>query len=148
VHQCIVNLQKILAAHANDRDAAPGDDTRDEAHQADDERQWVLSTKPKQSVSERADSAGAFTALRAEALRSDPSLQAVRFSGAQAASSPLGSSLQRQLDAELGAPPEPDLCDPDVRAVLRMSTEAAKNDAYRVQLIDLAALHGELFLQG
>jgi hypothetical protein len=97
-------------------------------------------SKPKQSVSERAEQAGAFKAWREGALASDPGILGVRWTGREVDASGLA-------DAELAALPEPDLSDPDVRAVVRMSTEAVANDAYRVQLIDLAALHGELFLE-
>jgi hypothetical protein len=45
------------------------------------------------------------------------------------------------------ATPELDLDDPDVRAVERMSRAAAEDDGYRVQLLDLAALHGGRFEQ-
>jgi hypothetical protein len=40
------------------------------------------------------------------------------------------------------------VCDPDdldARAVERMSAAAAEDDGYRVQLVDLAALHGGLY---
>jgi hypothetical protein len=98
----------------------------------------------KMSVFERAEEAGAYVALRAEALRSDPSVLAIRHTA---------ETTDRRL-ADLGlqlAPPtppeQPDLTDPDVRAIERMSTAAVADDNYRVQLIDLAALHGGLFLR-
>jgi hypothetical protein len=98
------------------------------------------------TVFERADRAGAYRALRLEALRSDPSVLAIFRTQRQVQSSTLLSWQQSQLDAEI----EPftfDPDDPDDRAVERMSAAAAADDGYRVQLIDLAALHGGLYLK-
>ena len=85
---------------------------------------------------ERAEMAGEYLALRLEARsRSDPSVLAFRHTG-----SVVG---QRQPDADVEALVF-DRDDPDGRAVERMSTAAAEDDGYRVQLLDLAALHGGL----
>jgi hypothetical protein len=102
-----------------------------------------LSAKTKTSVFVRADKAGALKTLRDEALRNDPEILAIRHTAAQVESSPLLSQQQGLLDAELGSLPEFDRDDPDARAVERMSTAAVQDDAYRVQLLDLAALHLE-----
>jgi hypothetical protein len=96
------------------------------------------------SVFERADRAGAYRALRLEALRSDPSVLAIFRTQRQVQASTLLSWLQSQADAEV-EPLNFDPDDPDDRAVERMSTAAAADDGYRVQLIDLAALHGGLY---
>jgi hypothetical protein len=106
-----------------------------------------LSAKTKTSVFVRADKAGALKTLRDEALRNDPEILAIRHTAAQVESSPLLSQQQGLLDAELGSLPEFDRDDPDARAVERMSTAAVQDDAYRVQLLDLAALHGDLYLE-
>jgi hypothetical protein len=104
-----------------------------------------LSTKPKRmSVFGRADMAGAYLALRLEGLRSDPSVLAIRHTAAKVESSTLLSWQQRQLDAEMEALVF-DADDLDARAVERMSSAAFQDDAYRVQLLDLAALHGGLY---
>jgi hypothetical protein len=100
--------------------------------------------KVKQSVFERADMAGAYLALRLEALRSDPSVLAIFRTAEQVEASRLVSHQQRMLDADV-AWPEPDMDDPDARAVRRVSEAAAADDAYRVQLLDLAAMHGGLY---
>jgi hypothetical protein len=98
------------------------------------------------SVFERADMAAAYRALRLEALRSDPSVLAIFRTGSAVESSRLLSWQQSQLDAEMELLTfDPD--DPDDRAVERMSTAAVADDGYRVQLIDLAALHGGLYLK-
>lgn len=95
---------------------------------------------------ERADMAAAYRALRLEALRSDPSVLAIFRTGSAVESSRLLSWQQSQLDAEMELLTfDPD--DPDDRAVERMSTAAVADDGYRVQLIDLAALHGGLYLK-
>jgi hypothetical protein len=84
--------------------------------------------------------------LRLEALRSDPSVLAIFRTGSAVESSRLLSWQQSQLDAEMELLTfDPD--DPDDRAVERMSTAAVADDGYRVQLIDLAALHGGLYLK-
>jgi len=104
-----------------------------------------LSAKPKKmTVFERADMAGAYVALRTEALRNDPSVLAARYTAAKVESSRSLSWQQGLLDTELEALVfDPD--DPDARAVERMSSAASADDAYRVQLLDLAALHGGLY---
>jgi hypothetical protein len=105
-----------------------------------------LSEKRRESVFERADMAGAYRALRLEALRSDPSVLAIFRTQRQVEASTLLSWQQRLLDGEM-EPLTFDPDDPDDRAVERMSTAAAQDDGYRVQLIDLAALHGGLYLK-
>ncbi len=40
-----------------------------------------------------------------------------------------------------------DVDDLNARAVERLATTASQDDAYRVQLLDLAALHGSLYLE-
>jgi hypothetical protein len=54
---------------------------------------------------------------------------------------------QRRWPAAELEPLVVDQNDLDDRAVERMSNAAAADDGYRVQLIDLAALHGELYLR-
>jgi hypothetical protein len=98
------------------------------------------------SVFERADMAGSYLALRLEALRSDPSVLAIRRTASVVEASKQLSRQQRLLDSDVEALVF-DPADPDARAVERMSTAAAGSDGYRVQLIDLAALHGGLFEQ-
>jgi hypothetical protein len=105
-----------------------------------------LNAKPKMSVFERADQAGAYRALRLEALKSDPGLLAIMRTQAVVEASARLLWLQRQTDAETEAIVF-DRDDADDRAVERMSTAAAADDAYRVQLLDLAALHGGLYLR-
>jgi hypothetical protein len=101
--------------------------------------------KPRLSVFVRAEEAGAYLALRTEALRSHPSVLASRHTERTVMGSTLLAWQQRQLDTERGAPPELDRDDPDARALERMSNAAAADDGYRVQLLDLAALHGGLY---
>jgi hypothetical protein len=96
------------------------------------------------SVFERADKAGAYLALRLEALRNDPSVMAIRYTQDRVESSKILSRQQRMLDSDIEAMVF-DRDDPDARALERMSTAAAQDDKYRVQLLDLAALHGGLF---
>jgi hypothetical protein len=98
----------------------------------------------QQSVFERAEQAGAYLALRAEALRSDPSVLAIRHTASEIEASTLLSWLQQALDADV-TEPEFDRKDRDARAIRRMSEAAAENEGYRVQLLDLAALHGGLY---
>jgi hypothetical protein len=96
------------------------------------------------SVFERADKAGAYLALRLEALRNDPSVMAIRYTQDRVESSKILSRQQRMLDSDIEAMVF-DRDDPDARALERMSTAAAQDDKYRVQLLDLAAVHGGLF---
>jgi len=103
-----------------------------------------LSANPGMSVFERADKAGAYLALRLEALRNDPSVMAIRYTQDRVESSKILSRQQRMLDSDIEAIVF-DRDDPDARALERMSTAAAQDDKYRVQLLDLAALHGGLF---
>jgi hypothetical protein len=84
---------------------------------------------------------------RAETLRSDPAVLAIRHTAATVSGSTLMSWQQRQLEAEVEAPPRPARDDRASRVVRRMSEAAASDDGYRVQLIDLAALHGGLYLE-
>jgi hypothetical protein len=102
-----------------------------------------LSEQREESVFARADRAGAYQALRLEALRSHPSVLALRNSAALSRSSVNWSQRKAWADAET-EPLQFDPEDPDDRAVERMSTAAASDDGYRVQLLDLAALHGGL----
>jgi hypothetical protein len=98
------------------------------------------------SVFERVDQAGAGQALRLEALRSDPSVLAISRTAAVVEASTRLQWQQRQLEADAEAFVF-DHDDADDRAVERMSTAAAQDDGYRVQLLDLAALHGGLYLR-
>jgi hypothetical protein len=69
---------------------------------------------------------------------------AIRHTGSVVESSRSLSWQQGLLDTELEALVfDPD--DLDARAVERLSTAAAKDDGHRVQLLDLAALHGGLY---
>jgi len=79
---------------------------------------------------------GGYLALRTEALRNDPSVLAFRHTAEV-----MGP---RQLAPDAGELVV-DRDDLDAKAVERMSTAAASDDAYRVQLLDLAALHGGLY---
>jgi hypothetical protein len=89
--------------------------------------------------------AGAYLALRLEALRNDPSVLAIRRTGSVVKSSKSRwAKEQRRRDADMEALVF-DRDDPNARAVERMSTAAAADDGYRVQLLDLAALHDGLF---
>jgi hypothetical protein len=96
------------------------------------------------SVSERAEQAGAYVAARERALVEDPDLLAIRRTAGTVEASPLLRREQRLHDHELEAPVF-DPKDADDRAVERMVNAASSDDAYRVQLLDLAALHGGLF---
>jgi hypothetical protein len=92
------------------------------------------------SLHERAEAAGRFLAERERALVDDPDIQALRRSG----------SLIEAAGFEQPSWPEPEppaRDDRAARAVWRMSSSAASDDGYRVQLLDLAALHGGLFLE-
>jgi hypothetical protein len=88
------------------------------------------------TLTERAERAGRFLPLREQALKDDPDLLAIRF-----------TAQHVRADDEL---PEPLMFDPDdlnARAVERMTIEASEDNAYRVQLLDLAGLHGGVYLQ-
>ena len=69
---------------------------------------------------------------------------AIRYTQDRVESSKILSRQQRMLDSDIEAIVF-DRDDPDARALERMSTAAAQDDKYRVQLLDLAALHGGLF---
>jgi hypothetical protein len=87
------------------------------------------------TLTERAERAGRFLPLREQALADDTDLLAIRF-----------TAQHVQADEQH----EPLVFDPDdldARAVERMATEASKDDGYRVQLLDLAALHGSVYLR-
>lgn len=95
-------------------------------------------------VVERAEAAGTYVAAREQALRDDPEIAAIRSTAESVEASTLLRREQRLHDHELEAL----VCDPkdaDARAVERMVNGAVADDAYRVQLLDLAALHGGLF---
>jgi len=95
-------------------------------------------------VVERAEQAGTYVAVRQRALVDDPAIAAIRRTASAVMSSVPLSRQQHRFDADLQAPvfdPE----DADDRAVERMVNAAVASDSYRVQLIDLAALHGGLF---
>jgi len=95
-------------------------------------------------VSERAERAGAYVAVRERALVEDPDLLAIRRTAGTVKASPLLRREQSLHDANLQALVF-DPKDDDDRAVERMVNAAAADDGYRVQLLDLAALHGGLF---
>jgi hypothetical protein len=92
-------------------------------------------------VSERAEAAGAYVAARAQALQDDPEIAAIRSTAGTVKASPLLRREQSLHDAKLEAL----MFDDDDRAVERMVNAAAADDGYRVQLLDLAALHGGLY---
>jgi hypothetical protein len=92
-------------------------------------------------VSERAERAGAYVAVRERALVEDPDLLAIRRTAGTVRASPLLRLEQSLHDAGLEAL----VFDDDDRAVGRMVNAAAADDGYRVQLLDLAALHGGLY---
>jgi hypothetical protein len=82
-------------------------------------------------------------AERVEALRTDPTVLSIRHTAEAVEASALTSWMQSHLDGELEALTWAD--DKDARAVRRMAEGAAGDDGYRVQLVDLAALHGGLY---
>jgi hypothetical protein len=89
--------------------------------------------------------AGAYLALRLEALRSDPSVLAIRHTGSAVQSSrSVWARAQHRRDVK-AEPPGLDRNDPDADTVERVAKAAAKDDGFRVQLLDLAALHGGLY---
>jgi hypothetical protein len=90
-------------------------------------------------VSERAERAGAYVAVRDEALVSDPEILAIRHTAERV------STLLRKEQSLHDATLEALVFDDDDRAVERMVNAAAADDAYRVQQLDLAALHGGLY---
>jgi hypothetical protein len=95
-------------------------------------------------VAERAEAAGAYVAMRARALQDDPEIAAIRSTAERVEASTLLREEQSLHDAQLQAPVF-DPADADDRAVERMLNGAVASDMYRVQLLDLAALHGGLF---
>jgi hypothetical protein len=105
-----------------------------------------LSTRTKGPLENRAALAGAFKGLRERALAEDPDLLAIKHTAERVQASKLVSWYQQQLDADVEALVF-DRDDPDARAVERMSTAAAEDIGYRVQLVDLAALLGGLYLE-
>jgi hypothetical protein len=88
------------------------------------------------TLAERAERAGTFVSLRGQALVDDPDILAIRYTAEHV-----------QADDELREPLVFDPDDLDARAVERMVTVASEDDGYRVQLLDLAALHGGVYLQ-
>jgi hypothetical protein len=92
-------------------------------------------------VSERAEQAGAYVAVRERALVEDPDLLAIRRTAGTVRASALLRREQSLHDAKLEAL----VFDDDDRVVERMVSAASADDSYRVQLVDLAALHGGLY---
>jgi hypothetical protein len=95
-------------------------------------------------VVERAEAAGTYVAARERALQNDPEITAIRSTAGTVGASALLRREQRLHDHELEALVF-DPKDADDRPVERMVNAAAASDSYRVQLLDLAALHGGLF---
>jgi hypothetical protein len=92
------------------------------------------------SLSERAEAAQAFVPERERALVDDPEILRVRRVA-------LALRARGLDDAPLPEGPRPSGADPRARAVRRMASSAAADNGYRVQLVDLAALHAGLYLE-
>jgi hypothetical protein len=103
----------------------------------------VTRRGPSLDVFERAEQAGKFRPLREEALRPDspdPEIAALRYTAALAS--------EHGLEPKPAKKPEPKgkpKLSRHEQIVQRISTTAAEDDGYRVQLIDHAARQGGVY---